>query len=263
MIENPRNLPVLPASLAHLGALVGDPVRAAILLHLSDGSCRPAGELASLSGASQQAVSAHLARLVEGGLLRVRPQGRCRFFTLASGEVAEVLEALANWVERPARTVAHDPGLREARLCYDHVAGRLGVALSDRMAALGFFTVGPDGPALGEAGLGWCRRVGLRVGPARGSRRPLLRLCLDWTERRHHLGGLFGAAVAGHMLERDLLRRGAQQRTLMLTARGRAFIEAELGSRLDAFDLHQTSHSCTSGKRRCDPGVTDGADPGH
>lgn len=229
MVEDAPALPVLPASLAHLGALVGDPVRAAILLHLSDGSCRPAGELAMLAGASQQAVSAHLGRLVDGGLLRVEPQGRCRYFTLASGEVAEALESLVNWLDRPRRVVAHDPGLREARLCYDHVAGRLGVALFDRMATLGFFAFDPGGPALGEAGEAWCRRVGLPLQPARGSRRPLLRLCLDWTERCHHLGGRFGAALALRMREADLIRPGACRRTLLLTAQGAAFLRSELG----------------------------------
>jgi DNA-binding transcriptional ArsR family regulator len=234
MVDGLPALPVLPASLAHLGALLGDPVRAAILLHLSDGSCRPAGELATLAGASQQAASAHLGRLVEGGLLRVAPQGRCRYFTLASGEVAEALELLVNWLDQPRRTVAHDRGLREARLCYDHVAGRLGVALFDRMAALGFFSFDPGGPALGEAGQAWCRRIGLQLQPPRGSRRPLLRLCLDWTERRHHLGGLFGAAMTGHMVERDLLRGGSQRRALLLTARGRAFLQDELGLHVGA-----------------------------
>lgn len=219
----------LPASLAHLGALIGDPVRAAILLHLSDGSRRPAGELATLAGASQQAVSAHLSRLVEGGLLRVEPQGRHRFFSLASGEVAETIEALATWLDQPRRAVPHDPGLQDARLCYDHLAGRLGVALFERMAALRFFFFGADGPALGEAGQAWCRKQGISVAPPAGSGRPCVRLCLDWTERRHHLGGALGSAVARHMLDTGLLRPGTQRRSLLLTVRGSAFLQAELG----------------------------------
>ena len=161
MNATPFSHPALPASLAHLGALIGDPVRAAVLLHLSDGSRRPAGELAALTGSSQQAVRAHLSRLVEGGLLRVDPQGRHQFFSLASGEVAETIEALVNWLDRPRREIAHDRYLRDARLCYDHLAGRLGGALFDRMSALGFFTFDATGPALSEAGQAWCRRIGM------------------------------------------------------------------------------------------------------
>lgn len=221
--------PMLPASLAHFGALVGDPARAAILLHLSDGSRRPAGELATLAGVSPQAVSAHLARLVDGGLLQMERQGRHHFFALASGEVAEMLEGLGNALGQPRRVVPHPPQLREARLCYDHLAGRLGVALFDRMTSLGFFTFCSNGPSLGEAGTAWCRRVGLSVDQPAGNRRPQLRPCLDWTERRPHMGGWFGAALTAHMLGGGHLVPGPGRRALRLTARGAAFLRDELG----------------------------------
>src|SRR5450755_949781 len=130
-----------PPSLATLGALIGDPVRAAILLELSDGSRRPASELAFLAGASPQAASAHLSRLVEGGLLQVENQGRHRFFSLPSGEVAEMIEGLANWADQRRRLRPHDPALCKARLCYDHLAGKLGVAIFDRMAAQGWLSL--------------------------------------------------------------------------------------------------------------------------
>lgn len=229
MLEHAPPAPDLPASLAHLGALIGDPVRASILLHLSDGSCRPAGELAALAGASQQAASAHLKRLIEGGLLRVAAQGRHRFYALASGEIAETIEALAAWLEGPRRTVAHDPRLRAARFCYDHLAGHLGVAIFDRMAVLGFFDVSSGGPVLNGTGEAWCRRTGIPLAAPEAGRRPMLRFCLDWTERRPHLGGRFGALLARRMLDADLLRRGAAPRTLLVTARGTAFLRAELG----------------------------------
>lgn len=221
--------PALPASLAHFGALVGDPVRAAILLHLSDGSRRPAGELATLAGVSPQAASAHLAQLVDGGLLRVERQGRHRFFALASGEMAEILEGLGNALGQSRRSVAHPPHLRDARLCYDHLAGRLGVAVFDRMTALGFFAFDQGGPSLGEAGAAWCRRIGLTFARPSGSRRPLLRPCLDWTERRPHMGGLFGAALTAHLRDAGLLVPGAGRRSLLLTGRGARFLRAELG----------------------------------
>ena len=218
-----------PASLAELGALIGDPVRASILLHLSDGSRRPAGELARLAGASPQAVSAHLARLVDGGLLAVEPQGRHRFFRIASGEAAEVIENLANWIDQPPRHIAHDPALRHARLCYDHLAGQLGVSLFEQMSRRGLFAVGADGPELSQDGLCWCRSKGLPYGSPARSRRPLLRLCLDWTERRHHLGGHLGARLTGTMFEAGLVVCGAKPRTVDVTARGARFLRDEFG----------------------------------
>ncbi len=130
-------------SLVEFGALIGDPVRAAMLLALGDGSRRPAGELSGMAGASPQAGSAHLARLVAGGLLAVEKQGRHRFFRIASGEVAEIIEGLANWTERPVRPIRHDPALCHARLCYDHLAGRLGVAVLEAMSARGLFRLRP------------------------------------------------------------------------------------------------------------------------
>ncbi|MFI5014874.1 MAG: ArsR/SmtB family transcription factor [Hyphomicrobiales bacterium] len=224
----PERAEAEPPSLAAVGALIGDPLRAAILLHLADGSRRPAGELAFLAGASPQAASAHLARLVEGGLLAVEKQGRHRFFSIASGEVAEMIEGLSNWADRQPRRRRLDPALCQARFCYDHLAGRLGVALFDRMAAQGWLVFGVDGPGLSPAGLEWCRRNKLDAAVPAQSRRPLLRLCLDWTERRHHLGGHFGAAFARTLFDEGYLRRREDQRIVDVTPRGIAFLRREL-----------------------------------
>jgi len=220
-------------SLVELGALIGDPVRAAMLLALGDGSRRPAGELSGMAGASPQAGSAHLARLVAGGLLAVEEQGRHRFFRIASGEVAEIIEGLSNWSERPVRPVRHDPALCRARLCYDHLAGRLGVAVLESMSARGLFAFGPDGPALSDAGLAWCRRFGLEPTPPPRSRRPLLRLCLDWTERRYHLGGHLGATMASMLFASGYVVVGPRRRTLLVTAKGAAFLGSELNIGVD------------------------------
>ncbi len=217
-----------PPSLAAAAALIGDPVRAAILLHLTDGSRRPASELAFLAGASPQAASAHLTRLVDGGLLTVENQGRHRFFSIASGEVAEMIEGLANWADRQPKRRRLDPALCRARLCYDHLAGQLGVAVFDRMAAQGWLIFGADGPGLSPAGLDWCRRNKLDPTVPKWSRRPLLRLCLDWTERRHHIGGHFGAAFAQTLFDAGYLRRRPNQRIVDVTTRGIAFLRSEL-----------------------------------
>ena len=215
-------------SLATMGALIGDPVRAAILLHLSDGSRRPASELAYLAGASPQAASAHLAQLVEGGLIVGERMGRHRFFRLSSGEIAEMLEGLANWGDPHPRCRQSDPALCRARLCYDHLAGRLGVDMFDGMVARGWLILGSDGPGLNPAGLEWCRKNSLDLNPPAKSRRPLLRLCLDWTERRHHLGGRFGAVLARALFDAGYLRRRSGERIVDVTPPGAAFFRREL-----------------------------------
>ena len=217
-----------PPSLAAVAALIGDPVRAAILVHLTDGSRRPAGELAFLGGASPQAASAHLAQLVAGGLLSVENQGRHRFYGIASGEVAEMIEGLSNWADRQPRRQSANPALCQARLCYDHLAGRLGVAVFERMVAQDWLVLSATGPVLSAAGLQWCCDNQLDPLPPPASRRPLLRLCLDWTERRHHLGGHFGAAFAGALFDRGYLRRCPGQRIIDLTPRGAVFLRQEL-----------------------------------
>ncbi len=226
-----------PPSLAAVAALIGDPVRAAILVHLTDGSRRPAGELALLAGASPQAASAHLAQLVGGGLLTVENQGRHRFYGIASGEVAEMIEGLSNWADRRPRRQSANPALYQARLCYDHLAGRLGVAVFERMVAQGWLVLSAMGPDLSATGLQWCRDNQLDPLPPPASRRPLLRLCLDWTERRHHLGGHFGAAFALALFDRSHLRRRFGQRIVDLTPQGAAFLRRELAIDLTSCPL--------------------------
>ena len=225
----PADGPATPASLAELGAMIGDPVRAAILLHLSDGTTRPAGELAALAGASPQAASTHLAQLVEGGLLTVVKQGRYRFFRLASGEVAEIIESLSNWANPPSRRPRQDPMLCQARLCYDHLAGRLGVTLLDRLTERELLALGPDGLGLSQAGWKWLEHLTESSFRPAGGRRPLVRLCLDWTERRNHLGGFLGAKLAELMLERGYVAPGAKHRSLLVTLAGTRFFRDEFG----------------------------------
>lgn len=229
----PPDEPAAPGSLAELGALIGDPVRAAILQHLSDGTRWPAGELALLAGASPQAASAHLAQLVDGGLLAVEKQGRHRFYRLASSEVAEILESLTNWTDRPARRLCHDTALCQARLCYDHLAGRLGVSVLDSLHDRGLLLLDQDGLDLSQHGRRWFeQQAQCALAPPSG-RRPLARLCLDWTERRHHLGGYLGARLTGMMLGRGYLRRGEKRRSLMVTPAGARFFCDELGISMD------------------------------
>ena len=139
-----------------------------------------------------------------------------------------MIEGLANWADRRPKRRRLDPALCQARLCYDHLAGRLGVALFDRMAAQGWLVFGPDGPALSPVGVEWCRSHALDPAPPPRSRRPLMRLCLDWTERRHHLGGHFGAAFATALFDAGHLRRQSDRRVVDITPTGAAFLRREL-----------------------------------
>ncbi|WP_379063625.1 ArsR/SmtB family transcription factor [Mesorhizobium sp. UC22_110] len=219
----------VPGSLAELGALLGDPVRAAILQSLSEGTRRPAGELALLAGASPQAASLHLGQLVDGGLLAVEKQGRHRFYRLASSDVAEMLEGLTNWTHPPTQRLRHDAALCHARLCYDHLAGHLGVAVLDSLSARGMLALKQDGVELSEEGRRWYERQADHTLLPPPARRPFARLCLDWTERRHHLGGYLGARLTEMMLTQGYLLAGPKRRSLLVTSAGTRFFCDELG----------------------------------
>jgi DNA-binding transcriptional ArsR family regulator len=208
-------------NVSQVGALIGDPVRAAILGALMDGSERPAGELAELAGVSPQTASAHLARLLEGGLLAVNRHGRHRYYRLRDSEVAHAIETLsvaAGLAPRQHRRI--DPALKCARRCYDHVAGELGVAICDVLVADGRVVAGGDGYTLSVKGHEWL--AGMDFTPPKSLKRPLVRQCLDWTERRTHLAGWLGAAICSTLEGDGALRRARDSRTLTVTPIGPA-----------------------------------------
>ena len=216
--------------LAEAAALLGDAARAGIVTALWDGRARPAGELARIANVSPGTASGHLAKLVAGGVLRVQPQGRHRYYRLAGPEVAHALEALARLLP-PRATVDDGPvtPLRRARLCYDHLAGQLGVAIGDALVARGWLRLDGDAYALPAAGRRGFDRLGVGVAALERGRRPLLRSCIDWTERREHLGGALGAALAMHLIERDWIRRERGSRTVLVTTAGRVGLRNALG----------------------------------
>jgi DNA-binding transcriptional ArsR family regulator len=210
-------------NIARVGALVGNPVRAAIIGALMDGSERPASELAFHAGATPQAASAHLAQLVDGGLLAVRAQGRLRFYRLRDCDVAHAIETLSLAAE-PALQGSRriDSKMRSARRCYDHVAGRLGVAICDALVAQGHVIAGRDGFSISASGHDWLAQHDLARPP--GSRRIPVRPCLDWTERRYHVAGWLGAALCERLEASGALRRSAHDRTLKVTPKGGALL---------------------------------------
>src|SRR3954471_20746192 len=192
------------AALGRVGAALAEPTRAAMCLALLDGRAWTATELARAAGVAPSTASEHLDRLIEAGLLAQERQGRHRYVRLAGPEMAGVVEDLAALVARPAtaaraaptslRSVRASRRLAAARTCYDHLAGGLGVGLLDAFVAAGHLST-RDGLAVTGRGRAWFTAF---VGPApfaARSGRPLVRPCLDWTERRHHLGGALGASV--------------------------------------------------------------------
>jgi len=208
------------ADIAPVAALIAEPARAAILTALLDGRPLAAGELARLAGVSAPTASAHLSRLLEGGLVAVVRQGRHRYYRLAGHEVAEVLEVLARISARPpVRSLRQSRQARllaEARTCYDHLAGRAGVALLDALRG-GCL----EDARVTERGERLLSGLGVDLAAVRASRRVFAPDCLDWTERRAHLGGALGAAVTEVLFERGWYRRMTTPRAVTVTEAGR------------------------------------------
>jgi DNA-binding transcriptional ArsR family regulator len=210
--------------LVRLAALLADGTRAAFCLALLDGRAWTAGELARHAGVAPSTASAHLTLLVDGGLLTQVRQGRHRYIRLADPIVAQLLEDLAGHAERrgdqpPARTLraaTRANAMARARTCYDHLAGALGVAITDAFVRGGLLQQ-ETGFALTDAGLAWFAR---HVGGLPSGGRPVVRSCLDWTERRPHLGGAAGAALCRHVLRQGWAVRIGTGRALRVTAEG-------------------------------------------
>jgi DNA-binding transcriptional ArsR family regulator len=211
-------------SLAEVAALIGDPARANILQALADGRALTAGELAWHAGVSAQTTSGHLAKLTEAQLIALEKQGRHRYFRLASPQVADAMEALmlvaASGPKRHRPTGPRDEALRTARTCYDHLAGRLAVALADRLSAREFIVLSDGAAAVTEKGHRFLRDFGLDLDSGGKSTRPLCRTCLDWSERRSHLAGRLGAALCQQFLDRGWIKRGKDSRAATITPSG-------------------------------------------
>jgi len=211
-------------NIARVGSLIGNPVRALIIGALMDGSERPASELAALSGATPQATSAHLSGLVDGGMLTVRHSGRHRFYRLRSQEIASAIEVLSFTATMTStRPSTERADLKHARRCYDHLAGRLGVAICDTLVARQHIVAGGDGGfLLSDSGTRWLASIDLE--PPAAPRRALVRPCFDWTERRSHLAGWLGAALCDRLEQRDAVRRRAGTRAVSVTPGGRQLL---------------------------------------
>jgi len=232
---------VSTAMIAEIAALAGDPARAAMLNTLMDGRALTATELASVAGVTPQTASGHLARLTTAGLLAVEKQGRHRYHRLASQAIAQMIESIsqvASTLQPPRRTLSTGPrdlALRAARTCYDHLAGRLGVALTDALLAAGHAEIDGDAGAVTDSGLALFAELGIDLDRSNGRRttRVFCRPCLDWSERRPHLAGAVGAALCAHSFEHGWIRRVEGTRAVSVTPKGQQALRQTFGVRLD------------------------------
>ncbi|MGW0535450.1 ArsR/SmtB family transcription factor [Streptomyces sp. NPDC003032] len=228
-----RTTNVTAPALASLAGLFADRTRAACLLALLDGRAWTAGELARHAGVAASTVSEHLGKLVAGGLLAEERQGRHRYARLADAGVAQLVEDLAAHAApgataepRTLRETGAGNAMARGRTCYDHLAGRLGTAITGAMTSRGLLRQ-DTGFALTDQGVEWFGELG--IGLARAGRRPLARACLDWTERRPHLAGVAGAALCLHALEAGWCARIGSQRAVRVTPAGERAFAAHLG----------------------------------
>jgi len=239
------SVPAGDADIALVAALMGEPARAKVLMALLDGRALAASTLAAEAGVSASTLSAHLGRLVDGDLVSVQSSGRNRYFRIARPEVAEALEALARLAPaQPVRSLrqgTHAEAIRRARTCYDHLAGRLGVALLDSLVESETLVVECVSSAVSDPILGAGRTqryhltdTGRQRFKALGvvldqpGRRPLTRYCLDWSEQRAHLGGALGASLLSRLIDLGwLIKR--ERRVIVISDAGRNGLKAEFG----------------------------------
>jgi DNA-binding transcriptional ArsR family regulator len=223
--------------LSRIGALLADPGRAAMLWSLMDGSARPAGELTMIAGLSPSAASGHLAKLAESGLVTQEVRGRHRYYRIATPEVAAAIEALAHLAEasapaRPApvavRTVPVE--MRYARTCYDHMAGELAVRVFDHLLEHGWLVEEGGDVRATDQGAAVLTGWGIDLGAQRKRKRRFACTCLDWSERRAHLGGALGAALLDHWTRQGWVEHAQAPRVLRITPSGRQHFDRLLGT---------------------------------
>ena len=211
--------------IAEVAALVGDPARANMLVALLGGRALTATELAYAAGVSPPTTSGHLGKLSAARLVILMKQGRHRYYRLAGPHVAHMLESIMHVaIEGPPRYQPRsktDDQMRCARTCYDHIAGVLGVDLADSMIAHDFVVLGDEAGEVTPTGTEFLTRLGVDLAAARAKRRVFCRPCLDWTERRLHIGGAVGAALATRCLELKWIEQVRGSRALAITPAGR------------------------------------------
>ncbi|MEY8828190.1 ArsR/SmtB family transcription factor [Sedimentitalea sp. XS_ASV28] len=210
--------------IAHVAALIGDPARANMLTALMSGKALTVSELAEEAGVTIQTASSHLSKLDDGGLLRPRKQGRHKYFSLANEDVAHVLEGLMGLAAGSGhlrkRTGPKDAALRQARVCYNHLAGDMGTQMFDSLIAQGHLTLVGDDLNLTRSGQAFVTEFGIDLAELRKNKSPLCRECLDWSERRSHLAGSIGRAFLNRFEDLSWAKRDQKTRVVSFSTNG-------------------------------------------
>ena len=217
---------------ARIGAMIGVPARANMLAAMAGGHALTATELAMHAGVTPQTASSYLKKTMDANFIAVEKQGRHRYYRLADPRVGDVLEPLAQLIpdglvvhRKPSKILSE---LRESRMCYDHLAGVLGVALADALRKEGFVTEDDQDFHTTEAGAAFFVGLGIDLGQLKEKRRHFARRCLDWSERRPHVGGTLGAALADKFIKNGWIERVTDTRKVILTNQGRSALKAKL-----------------------------------
>jgi DNA-binding transcriptional ArsR family regulator len=228
--------------------VIGDSSRALMLSALADGRAMPAGDLARFARISPQTASSHLDKLFKANLLSVEVQGRHHYYRLRGALIAELIESLSI-IARPVEPLTEAQReragqLRFARTCYGHLAGKLGVAITEALCARSYLAQEDSGYRISDSGAAWFRSIGIEIGAIK--RKPLAKRCLDWSERRHHLAGALGVALCERIMELRWAVRVRDSRALRLSDRGKAQLQSELGLALGCWGVtEQKTHLST------------------
>lgn len=236
----------LNLNVAEIAALVGDPARTNILAALMDGRALTSKELAYIAGVSPQTTSGHLAKLARANLLVLMKHGRRHYYRIASPLVGQMLESIMAVASAQAPPLRLRPSrmeekMRIARTCYDHLAGRLGVALADTLVMRGHVALVQDGGEVTESGFAFLSKLGVALDERKHSRRVFCRPCLDWSERRVHIAGSVGAKLCERCLELGWIKQLETTRALEITAKGGRGLAEWFG-----IDLQAEAHNARS-----------------
>jgi len=218
-------------SFSEIAALIGDKTRAKMLWSLLDGRAYTSTELAIFADISKQSCSNHLLKLVNGGILKVEKQGRHRYYRFFDDKIAQVIEGIAYLLppkDTPQQNKVAVKGIKYARTCYDHFAGKVGVEITRAMVDMELIIRKEDQFDITENGNDWFDNLGIDLNLLRNKKRKFAFPCLDWSERKFHIGGALGAGFLNFMLENDWIRRVQHSRVIMITSKGRGELKKKL-----------------------------------
>lgn len=217
-------------AISEISALIGNPIRSVILWTLLDNRAYTAIELSNVVETSAQNISIHLSKLVNAQLLSVESQGRHKYYKISSPEVASAIEGIANLIpkDKHRKIFTNDSNIKNCRTCYDHLAGKIGVAITEKLLSENYLELENNVYLITEQGEIFFKNFGIDILELKKQRRTFAKPCLDWSERKHHISGSLANAILNKMLELDWIRKIANSRAIMITAKGQKDLNEKL-----------------------------------